>query len=490
MSIISNNNQSLIINKKTLQKHFAYVLLFFVMIIYLVYVLGVEHLEVGSVLLKTCCVCLLITYAIVIYLWVNITSRIVSPFFMLLLSCFAFNAGQVFLYVFDIDINNWYVVINNNSNNLMFKAFFFQLICVLSLVCGALTTAKRNDEIRGNKEIEVFHSYTNKFDYIDILFFVVSGIVLISSVMAILSRSSYAYGELESNNEGYMYIVYYSFHILIYFEFLRKSGFKWNAIILGIGFARAVSTFLMGARYSIVPLFLGLAVIQLTVKNKKVKLKKWQIVLIVFASFVFLSLMRGWTYLRQYSLSQISWDLIKSTYSEGIMSGFYDTLAETGNSVQPLIRTISIVDAGNGTGDRTILYAFALGIFPKKVLDVLGFSPQISSLSAWITSVIGVKNGQGYSIFAEAYFNYKEFGFIFMFLFGMAFSKLENLMIKLFYTNELFMKLLACSLLYLLAYESFLARADFLLMASYFRFCFYILLIIIIKNRGKVYLFK
>jgi len=199
------------------------------------------------------------------------------------------------------------------------------------------------------------------------------------------------------------------------------------------------------------------------------------------------SLMKGWTYLRNYPLSELNWGLVQKAYSTGLLQGLYDTLSEMGKTINTLVTTISTVDAGNATNDRTILYALFVGVVPESVAGVLKLTPEIKSLASWVTKIIGVRNGQGYSIFAEAYFNYQNFGFLFMLVFGYIYVKLENQVVKLFQSDSPSFTILGCGILYLISYACFLSRADMTLMSSYIKFVVYISIVIIIKRRGVIF---
>ena len=65
------------------------------------------------------------------------------------------------------------------------------------------------------------------------------------------------------------------------------------------------------------------------------------------------------------------------------------------------------------TGKHNTIY-YIKDIFPTEFLNFIGITEPVRySLSTWVTRLAGSGSGWGYSIFAEAYYNYKEFGFIF-----------------------------------------------------------------------------
>ena len=58
-------------------------------------------------------------------------------------------------------------------------------------------------------------------------------------------------------------------------------------------------------------------------------------------------------------------------------------------------------------------------MYKRQVLSALGFTEPVNfSLSAWITEVGGSQSGWGYSIFAEAYYDFGYLGWIFLAVWG------------------------------------------------------------------------
>ncbi|MDD4689310.1 MAG: hypothetical protein PHE51_06140 [Eubacteriales bacterium] len=388
------------------------------------------------------------------------------------------------MHVLGVEINNWYVVYREASRHLLMKTLCFQTLCVFAITWGAVLASKDIGDLKKPEYTYALRRDNSKYDWIDWLFILLALMVMYEYVTLLISRNDFAYASGEERSGTLFYLIRYPFLILLYYQFYRHTHKKWvrRTYILG-GFVM-LSVFLLGARYAIVPILLGLMFIAFVIKNTKIDLTYKQKILLVIAGLLFLSLMKGWTHLRNYPLSELNWKLVQEAYSTSLLQGLYDTLAEMGKTINTIVSTISAVDAGNLKNDRTILYALFVGVVPESVANAFKLTPEIKSLASWVTKIIGVRNGQGYSIFAEAYFNYHNFGFLFLFLFGYVFVKLENQAVKLFNSDNSSMTMLGCGILYLISYATFLARADLILMASYIRFIVYIYAIIVIKRRG------
>ena len=102
-------------------------------------------------------------------------------------------------------------------------------------------------------------------------------------------------------------------------------------------------------------------------------------------------------------------------------------VSEMGGSLRVLTTTIRAIDIGAVKGEQTFLYTVLKGIVPQvELLDAIGIhEPERWHLSTWITDTYGQSAGWGYSMYAEAYYNFKEWGCVFMGAFGYIYSMLE-----------------------------------------------------------------
>ena len=152
--------------------------------------------------------------------------------------------------------------------------------------------------------------------------------------------------------------------------------------------------------------------------------------------------------------------------------------------MRTLIYTISSIDSGTVANEPTLLYTLVHGIVPGKILDILGFpQPEHWRLSSWITSSYGGFAGWGYSMTAEAYFNFGKIGFLFFALFGYVYEWAECYIRKLFMSGK---SVIAATWLFVIAYMIFLARADSCLVCTYIRYAFAVTIVAIVMRNVKI----
>ena len=189
--------------------------------------------------------------------------------------------------------------------------------------------------------------------------------------------------------------------------------------------------------------------------------------------------------LRNLSLSSLNLLTISdAVFSGGLTVNLSRFIAEMGSSMRTLCSTIVQMDCGQGH-EATFLYTLLKGIIPVGVLNTLGITEPVNwSLSGWITYVNGNGSGWGYSIIAEAFYNFGESGFLFFAIFGYLYEILDVMIEKWYLEGRFF---LAGAWLYVGSYIVFLARSDSALITTPFRFAVYIAIIsFFLKNKRVV----
>ncbi|MDO4757383.1 MAG: O-antigen polysaccharide polymerase Wzy [Parabacteroides sp.] len=159
-------------------------------------------------------------------------------------------------------------------------------------------------------------------------------------------------------------------------------------------------------------------------------------------------------------------------------------VSEMGGSLRVLTTTIKEIDQGIVHSEPTLLYTVLKGIVPQvDILEIVGITePERWRLSQWITDAHGSNAGWGFSMYAEAYYNFHEFGFLFMGLFGYIYVWLENKIEKWYMKGWTVM---ASGWLFAAVYLIFLARADSLLFVTRLRYALY-LGILCMCLRGRI----
>lgn len=156
-----------------------------------------------------------------------------------------------------------------------------------------------------------------------------------------------------------------------------------------------------------------------------------------------------------------------------MLENLQDTISEMGSSEIPAVYTIKYVNGG-GFLYQTILYTLLHGFLPTSVMDVLGLSVHNVSLSTWVTEYANhTYSGLGYSFIAEAYMNYGKVGWIFVMIYGWFIAMAENSAYKRIIEGKY---LYATVMLAILSQQIFYARANLVLIDTYYRYSVYILI--------------
>lgn len=422
---------------------------------------------------------LIVNYVLSIVFFLKQNKSLVSIFFFLILSCFIFNSGQSFLYIFDIDIRHSIVFYNCYPLDIVCKSLWFQGCCLLGMCAGANISLYNDNLVLRSYCSSFYKDELPAFNWMNIGFIFFSILSFYLYADRLVARSSMAYmdfmmgGYQESSIASFVRVMLCMFTSVCFF---KHNSRKWIWFIIGINVAMMFLMLLTGSRFKLVPIVACLLFVFYEVKQKYFLLtNKKKLVFIVFF-FLLFSLMRGWTFLRNESLSSLDIQMITSMYTDGLFNGFADTMAECGSSIICLLCSVFQVDV-YGAGGQTFLYSLLMSVVPYNLLDYLGLVPEVTDLARWVTKLEGASVGLGYSIFGEFYYNCRSLGFILAFFFGLVFVYLEKKVKYLFYSSEPVDWLLAGCVLCMLADSIFLGRANFLLITTNMRICFYIILI-------------
>lgn len=448
-------------------------------IVYLVLFEVLNNTPNSEMFLWLSCLVLVINYAVSIAYYVRKNGSMVSVFFFLVLSCFIFNGGQCFLYLFDIRIRHALVFYNLYPLDIVCKSLWFQGCCLLGMAVGGSLAINITGKPRfvlptllREKDLPWNHC-------INLGFFLFSALSFYLYVDRLIVRSNMSYmdfmmgGYQESSIASFTHVMFFTFMSACFF---KNNSRKWMIILISVNVATMVLMLLTGSRFKLVPVLVCLLFIFYDVKqNYHLLTLKNKLLYIVVFVFLF-SLMRGWTFLRNNPLSSLDFQFIVSMYEDGFLDGFFDTLAECGSSIICLLCTVFQVDI-YGAGGQSFLYSLLMSVVPYGVLDNFGLVPEITDLARWVTKLERATVGLGYSLYGEFYYNFRSLGFLAAFVFGGVFVVLEKKIKTLFNSDEAIDWLLAGCILCMLADSVFLGRANFLLITTNMRMCFYIILV-------------
>ncbi len=422
--------------------------------------------------------------------WIKRTHSFKSLFLFFFLYSTLTNAGQLFLSVFSIDIIYTFSVFDITETAVMSKAIDYQTICTVLMCTGALL-AHRLHSVPTEVKKQSFDEQSGLlrkegWSTQDMLFVVLGIVYCFLNLIKLGSRVDQEYFDAFNSGEvqSAPFLLQLAFYIFMYYACFthRVKGDPFRKVIVAVNIMVGISNMLFGSRNVIIPLVFGMVFLW-SYDFKKLSLKKiiGIFLLVIFAFYI----LGAFVNIRRVSLSELSFSFIMdSLFGASIADQLVISISEMGGSLRVLTTTIQEIDQGIIASEPTFLYTVLKGIVPK--VDILEFAgitePVRWGLSVWITDSHGSTAGWGYSMYAEAYYNFKEFGCIFMGLFGYFYVWLESKIEKWYLNGHTVM---ASGWLFAAAYIIFLARADSILFVSRLRYALY-LGILCMCLRGRV----
>lgn len=434
------------------------------------------------------CLWLLVIYVFYIIAWIKTTGSVYSIFFFFLLYTMLSNAGQLIITALGIDFESTVDVLSYNAS-LLNKAIDFQILsismfCVFGLISWHVHHIREPFDLN---EYSIPKQQSNEIiDISGIAFLVLAAVSFVLNLLKLESRVDQSYGQAFADNTSasYVQIIKFLYYIALFVSLNkhRSKGDKLKKFIVLIALVVGVTEMIYGSRSVLIPLICGIVFMFSTSLSKIGKLRKLGIAIIAIIGVVVLN---SFASLRQMSLSEMSMDIFFETLlSENIFDQFVSLAAEMGGSMRTLIHTISSIDSGAVTNEPTFLYTLLHGILPGQILDLIGFSqPEHWRLAYWITSRYGGLSGWGYSMTAEAYFNFGSLGFLFFAVFGYVYEWAECYIRKLFMRGK---PVIAAAWLFVISYMIFLARADSCLACTYIRYAFYVTIVAVVMKNVKI----
>lgn len=447
-------------------------------LVYVFYRATVDVPHAVAQTVHTAGVVLLLVYAVAFLLWIGYTKKYASIFFVFLVFCFLFNAGQILLGLFDTTFVSEVNIYHEYSSTAILKMILFQCDCVLALMLGAILAYKESPSSVTVQEDSPLSGKT-ALTFTDIIFLLVTALLAVSYLREVVQRGGASYGDYYyGDREGISVPLLFFYHVSMYKVLVDHERDVMSKIAFLINIIMAALMLMVGSRNAILQIIFGSLFILFYVRRQPVKLSFGKKIVVAVVAVVGILFMTGVQSLRQYSLSQLNWDVVAQVYGDGLWANVEDALAQMGGSARCIIVTQNRIDLGAVESEQTILYTIVKAFIPVNILDFLHIEqPIYQSLSAWVSAtggtVITLENpsGWGYSIFAEAYYDFKAWGFLYLFVWGFAFVWLEQKVQSLIRRERVWE---GCALLYVLAYGIFIARADSNLLTTRTRYCFYV----------------
>lgn len=403
-----------------------------------------------------------------------------SLYLFFIVYCFFCNAGQPLLHLFGIEWEGINIYMSYPTEAII-EMICFQMNCILALQIGALLVYKKyNIKDLGGRSNRYVIKFSHPMKSIDLQYYsyiILVSIMHIQYIDKFIHRIDMGYGEFfysDNATTSASLLLTVAYYVLLFINFInyKDKKNKRYKIIMGSMITLTSLMLMVGSRSLVIPIVCGLLFIaNVNKRENKIPFKKKIIYLLgILLGMNILSVIGN---LRNLSLASIDLQTIKNIFGFGILYTVTDLIQEMGSTSRCIMVTMSNVGV-MGSGKSTMVYAFLKSFLSVSTLEKLGFSGYENSLSMWVTSKGGGTMGTaswGYSVIAEAYYDYGKYGWIALFILGMIWMIIENLINKNIARHRY---VVAVTGVYLLSYLVFAARAELLLYSVPARYCFYI----------------
>lgn len=379
---------------------------------------------------------IIVIYGVIVYVWCvfswrYITKTILNPYIIFLTSLFVFTYGQSLLKGFGIEAQQNLRDLYSLSE--IQSAEIFTILCICFFHLGALFTLF----IKGNFKILPFRT-SNEDDELLSKGILITGLILFC--LSVIPAFSYKFEWLRySNLYGYSQAFNYvgqesnaikniltelfmpSIFLMIVGGYKKKS-IKILLIIVTviwvlIGFASGDR----GEQLSFIITFLWL---WKTIVSKKRRLSPS----IIIFGLIIITLIPSFTAFRNVTDRDLNVIIeeVSEVYAEN--NPIVSTVNELGYSMLPLIEVMRLIPTNFDYSYGVTYFDGLLKLLPTFLeKDFISYR---SSLSFWLQDVLNLSYGPGFSMPAEAYFNFGWFGpFMFIFfglLYGILFKHNSN----------------------------------------------------------------
>ncbi len=363
---------------------------------------------------------------VTIIIWILKYKKINTPMFYFLLISYISWFGNIVLKAFEIDVAGKNAIDNFNDEMLVNKSILFSIIGYSAMAVGAfLVTDKR--KIENNYETIQNENLRKSIIIVAVLMIAVGmPQYCMNLINNIRTAFEGAYMDIykTSNDGNAIQNIMQSFNMffvpgLIFLVIACKDNKKIVNISIGIVLLNLILAFISGARGGAIALLLTLFYLY-TTQIKKIKVRNY-IVLGILAIIV-MRLFNVVAVFRDEPDKNI--DTLVKSFEETNDSGLIlSTVEDLGASIFSLYHTINIVPSSQGYAYGYTYFASVMAVIPSLFMGGISFSNE-ASLAEWLMKKLNLDYGPGYTILAEAYYNFGMFGFLAMFAIGMLFSQI------------------------------------------------------------------
>lgn len=363
----------------------------------------------------------LIQLAYIFWSWHKLTENVFDAYVLFIVACYAFNLAQPILEVFNATAESKSILTHYKIEVSVYsEATYLSLCFILAFHFGAIISISSKQLFKRRLIPQLAYKAIYK---VALILAIVSfpGYfynLIINLIMTATYGYDGAYMEGTGKNTFLKLIGYFYTPSLISIYFVKEATKKPKASIIII---LILTTFLpplfIGGRSTAVILLGVLFIIYLAFH--KIKLKQMAIVALIGYFFLqMLTIIADTRHSTDKSLSTLS-DNKKDNENAALT-----TLSEMGASIQPLIFCLKIIpDHQDFRYGESYMYSLTT------VIPNLGFwdvhpAKKHANLGEWLMDYLELTYGPGFSIVAEAYYNFGYFGFLMMTFLGFIFAKI------------------------------------------------------------------
>lgn len=362
------------------------------------------------------------TIIIIILLILNFlyTKKLLTPINIIFLCFILFQYGLPILYAIDPNYSNWYL--QQMSTSSLINNNFFSIICIETFAFGLIIAKKKQ------KEVEVKNNFLS--DSNNKMIFSFSKLLLI--ITGVIAIPLGLYVSYLGIIHGYNYVKMDSMHIYNGITRFAQEFFV-AANILCIVFSnnkQSKRTYMILALvYAIILIFSGARTMSLAiilvlvfVKSEDDIKSKAKRTIFIALGIVLLAFIGSMVAEQRLNGNVSNSSIIKTTESVVEEMGFNFT---TINFVESFVPSTKNYQYGI-TYIKSILCLIPKTLDPTNTIENINRTLPEFELSDWLASKYGnlYSFGVGYSVIAEAYYNFGFFGFISVFIQGLIIGKI------------------------------------------------------------------
>lgn len=352
----------------------------------------------------------------------------INPYSLFFLSYYFFSYGQIFLFSIGIEYDRFNLIRIYPQQDVLSYCLFFCIGTCFMLI-GAFVAIKKDNTILQNVKLDLKSDdiiLRNAVKLVAWIMFLLSTPVYLKQLISSLNKSfKHGYGAIyEVNNSTSVTNLIDSLSLwfitsVILLLFIYRSNKIFRTVLMLFLISIIISLFITGTRSGAMALLFSLIYIwnaEVRKFTKKDNAIIFMLLILVFSLLPVIQIFRG----SEHKTIEDFVEIFKMLYKDNLFVGL---IGELGGSMQPWLMTYDLIPESYSFKIGQSYIASLLTIIPSILLGGNSFT-EYAHLSGWLMEVKNMSYGPGYSILAEAYYNFSWFGTLFMFFIGWFIFKL------------------------------------------------------------------